>query len=265
MNVKIGASTACMYPEELENSLEKLCAMGIKNTEIFLNSHCELEKDFLNKLKGILDRYGTRCVSLHPYTCAIEPMMLFTYYKRRYVDMLEYHKKYFDAMNFLGAENFILHGNKPQNKFSDEDYFERYEGLYDLGRSFGVTVTQENVARCTGGSLEFLVKMKNALGDKAKFTLDVKQAVRRGYSPYEFVEKLGENIVHIHLSDHNDESDCTKVGLGRLDFGRFYRKLCEKGFCGNLILELYRWGFGNENELLENCQLIESTVLQNAF
>ena len=39
---------------------------------------------------------------------------------------------------------------------------ERYERLYDLGKTFGVTVTQENVSRCTGGNLDFLVKMKKS-------------------------------------------------------------------------------------------------------
>ena len=260
MNVRIGVSTACLYPEETEKSLEKVCSLGIECTEIFVNSDCELEKDFLKGMKNTLDKTNTKCVSLHPYTCGIEPMMLFTYYERRFADMLEYHKKYFDAMNFLGAEKFILHGNKSANKFADEDYFERYERLYDLGRSFGVTVTQENVARCTGGNLDFLVKMKKALGNKAKFTLDVKQAVRKGYSPYEFVEKLGNSITHVHLSDHNDKSDCCLVGDGNLDFPRFLGELGKQNFEGDMVLELYRWGFSDISDLSENYRFIRKVA-----
>lgn len=261
MAFNFGVSTACLYPLETEKALDTVCGYDVDVVEIFINSDCELEKGFLKKMRERLDNTDTKCVSLHPYTCGIEPMMLFTHYDRRFEDMLEYHKKYFEAMNILGAKKFILHGNKPENRFSDEDYFKRYEGLFDLGKSFGVTVTQENVSRCTGGNLDFLVKMKNALGDKAKFTLDVKQAVRKGYSPYEFIEKLGSSIAHVHLSDHNDKTDCGLVGSGNLGVERFLSQLSGCGFDGDVILELYRWGFEDEKELCENYRYLKSFQL----
>ena len=265
MSVRVGVSTACLYPMETEKALLQVCEFSPECTEIFINSDCELEKDFLKGMKNTLEKSGTACASLHPYTCGIEPMMLFTHYERRFTDMLEYHKKYFDAMNYLGAEKFIRHGNKPENKFSDEDYFERYERLYDLGKTFGVTVTQENVSRCTGGNIDFLVRMKNTLGEKAKFTLDVKQAVRKGYSPYEFVKKLGNSIVHIHLSDHNDKTDCGVVGCGNLDFERFLTELKGIGFNGDMVLELYRWGFSDADDLARNYQYIKDTTQKINF
>lgn len=258
--IKAGISTACFYPELTEKALELVCGMGAETTEIFINSHCELENNFLTEMKKTLDASGTSCVSLHPYTCGIEPMMFFTQYERRYSDILDYYKRYFEAMNILGAEYFVLHGNKPQNAFGEEDYFERFEGLFDLGKSFGVTVTQENVSRCVSGDLEFLVRMKKALKDKACFTLDVKQAVRYGCSPYDFVNKLGGSIKHIHISDHNDKTDCGLVGCGRLDFERFLEALKKEGFEGNIILELYRWGFDGPCELEENYRYIKSVI-----
>lgn len=257
MSVKVGVSTACLYPMETEKALMQVCSFKPQCTEIFINSDCELDKAFLKEMKNTLDNSNTQCVSLHPYTCGIEPMMLFTNYERRFSDMLEYHKKYFEAMNILGAKKFILHGNKPQNRISQEDYFKRYERLYDLGREFDIYVTQENVSRCDGGDLDFLVKMKNALGNKAKFTLDVKQAVRKGYSPYEFVKMLGSSIVHIHLSDHNEKTDCGVVGCGKLDFERFLRELKAVGFEGDMVLELYSWGFSDIFELSDNYRFIK--------
>ena len=53
----------------------------------------------------------------------------------------------------------------------DEAYFERFARLQYVAESCGVCVVQENVSRCTGGSLDFLVKMKTTLGDKACFVL----------------------------------------------------------------------------------------------
>lgn len=260
MSVVAGISTACMYPMLTENALQTVCDLDIDCVEIFVNSDCELEESFVKQMKNTLDRTNTKCASLHPFTCGIEPMMLFTYYERRFYDMLEYYKKFFNAMNILGAKVFVLHGNKPQNKFDDQTYFERFEGLYDLGKTFGVTVSHENVSRCTAGDLDFMVKMKNALGDKANFTLDVKQAVRRGFSPYDFVKSLGKNIKHVHLSDHNEKSDCILVGNGKLDFENFYSELKSVGFDGAIVLELYRNGFDKVDDLGENYKFIKKII-----
>ena len=102
--------------------------------------------------------------------------------------------------------------------------------------------------------------MKNALGEKACFTLDVKQAVRKGISPYDFVKKLGNSIKHVHLSDHCEESDCCPVGKGRLDFQRLLKELDNVGFEGDFILELYRWGFKEPCELGENYLFIKKII-----
>lgn len=254
----IGVSTACLYPALTEDALEALCSAGVKHTEIFINSDCEIELDFLTNLKNILDSYGSKCVSLHPYTCGIEPMMFFTHYPRRFYDILEYYKKYFEAMNILGAKNFVFHGNQVKNIIEDNLYFERYLGLYELGCKFGISVSQENVERCTSGSLEFLCRMKKALGDSALFTLDTKQAVRRGYEPYEFLDRLGSSIRHIHISDHDDNADCLPVGKGVLNFKKFLSKLFEIQFDGHLMLELYRNNFDDVSELYDNYVYMKS-------
>ena len=45
--MKIGISTACLYPMLTEKSLEEVGKSGIKDAEIFFNSMGELEKDFV--------------------------------------------------------------------------------------------------------------------------------------------------------------------------------------------------------------------------
>ncbi len=247
-----GISTACLYPKLLENALYELAIRNVDLVEIFFNTHSELEKGFVNQLKSIIDSHGMKVSSIHPYTCGIEPMMFFTQYDRRYLDILDYYKKYFEVMNLLDAKIFVFHGNKLQNPVSDELYFERYKGLYDLGKQYGITVAQENVSRCTSGDLDFLIRMSKALGDSAKFVFDTKQAVRKGYNPYEFLDKIGDKIVHIHLSDHSEKGDCQLIGLGNLEFDKFVNKLIDISFTGSIILELYCSGYKHINDLSEN-------------
>ena len=53
--MEIGASTACFYPLETEKALQRVCDLGFKATEVFMNSPCELEEGFVKNLKSIAD------------------------------------------------------------------------------------------------------------------------------------------------------------------------------------------------------------------
>lgn len=256
--MKIGISTACLYPELLENALKSILERGTNVLEIFINTHSELDKKYLKNLRAMSDSYGAEIVSLHPFTCGIEPMMFFTPYQRRFEDILEYYKLYFEAMNILGAGIFVFHGNNKQNTYPDDKYFERYLSLYNLGKQFGITVAHENVERCTGGHLSFLLKMYEALGDSAKFVLDLKQARRAGENPNDFIKTLRNSIIHIHYSDGGTDGECLKFGEGEFDNATFIDNLRQNNYKNSIILELYRENFIDADDLISNFKLMNS-------
>ena len=147
--------------QQAMQALYDLALSGVSNVEIFINSHSELRRSFVDTMARLLHRFDMTCVSLHPFTCEIEPTMLFSNYPRRADDYLEYCRHYFSAMQQLGAKVFVLHGNKvPAASVNKEMYFERFRRLAELGDSYGVQVAQENVARCTSASLPFLLEME---------------------------------------------------------------------------------------------------------
>lgn len=260
--IRAGVSTACMYPVEVEEAFLQLAKDGVKCMEVFINSDCELKYEFIKNLKKISDFYNVKICSIHPFTCAIEPTMFFTQYPRRFFDALDYYKKYFEAMNILGAEIFVFHGNVVHHNVEESLYFERYKGLYDLGKKFGITVAQENVSRCDSGSLDFNMRMIKALGNDAKFVLDTKQAVRKGYDPYEFLDALGKHIVHVHISDHSEKGDCLLVGEGTLNFDKFINSLIKYSYTGSIILELYSSGYNRYTDLSQNLTYMENCLRQ---
>jgi sugar phosphate isomerase/epimerase len=231
--------------------------------EIFVNTDCELEEDYIRGLRSILDTYGTKCVSLHPYTCPIEPMMFFSNYERRVEDGIKYYRKFFKAMNLLGADIFVFHGNKAVVPVEENLYFERYLKLAQVGREYGVTVAQENVVRCQCNTLHFMVNMVKQLGSDVKFVVDLKQAIRSKVSVYDIIESVGENIAHVHISDHTSEKDCLPVGSGILDMPKLLHALEEKSFNGVLMLELYRNNFSTVDELVNCYQYLENIVINN--
>ena len=179
-------------------------------------------------------------------------MLFFSEYERRVADALEFHRMYFQAMNWLGAEIFVFHGNQAGSSIPQELYFERFYRLAKLGKEFGVTVAQENVSRCTSGSLRFLKEMKRALGDDAHFVLDTKQAIRSKENIFDVVRALGSSIVHVHISDHGERGDCLQIGKGRFDIRRFLRLLRQEGADCSIMLELYRSNFSNLTDLVSN-------------
>ncbi len=258
--MEAGISTACLYPENVEVALAELAKRDVKLVEIFINTHCEMEKSFVLGMKKIIDEYGIRVSSVHPFTCGVEPMMFFTQYERRFLDILEYYKRYFEVMNILGAKTFVFHGNKDQNVFPKEAYFERYAGLWGVGKEFGITVAQENVSRCTSGKLDFLKEMSDYLGSEVAFVLDTKQAYRSDEDSFEFLRELKKKIVHIHFSEYGNKGDCLPYREGEFNSDGFFIALKQLGFQGDIILELYKNGYRDYDALNESYKRMKTSI-----
>jgi sugar phosphate isomerase/epimerase len=245
---------------ELEKAFEQLAQKGVKVIEIFVNTHCELMPPYLSQMLELKNEYGIDVCAVHPFTCPIEPMMLFTRYVRRIADILDYYKRFFDYMNKFGAKYLVFHGNKNDNAVGNDFYFERFAMLQETARAHGVVTLQENVSRCTGGSLDFLKEMAEVLRDDALFVLDTKQAHRAGGDPMEYVGALKDHIKHIHFSDCGEAGDCLKLGDGDYDNAAFFSALANVGFDGCVVLELYRRNFESTEDLFRNYRLLQSAV-----
>ncbi len=247
--MNIGISTSCLYPLETEKSFEKLGEMGIKNTEIFFNAPSEITKDSIKNFNSIKDYYGMKVFSVHPFTSFAEPLFFFSSYERRFGEMLEFYKRYIDAANGLGAEFIAVHGSKLPGDISWETYFERFSILYEEGKKQGIIFAQENVFNHFSQSPDFLRKMKKYMGDDFKMVFDIKQMRKAEYSLSDFLPEFSENIVNIHISDHNENHFCMPPGKGSFDFGNLFGEMKKVDYKGAYIIELYRKNFENTEEL----------------
>lgn len=255
-----GVSTACLYPKPLEESLYDLAVNGVSSVEIFINTHSELKKGFAHGAANLMKRFDVKCVSVHPFTCEIEPLMFFSQYERRMNDILEYYKLYFRFMNIVGAEIFVFHGGKPSSICTKELYCERYSKLWNLGREYGIKVAVENVSRCKSASSAFIKDIAKMLGNEFAFVLDTKQAVRAGEAPSAFVDAAGDKLVHIHISDSGELGDCLPIGKGRFNFRSFFEKVEKVNPDCSMVLELYRSGFSGISELITSYNILDSMV-----
>lgn len=256
MNVKIGVSTASLYPLHVEDAFAEIARLGVKNAEIFANSTREAGEPYITQMCGIRDANGMTVTSFHPFSSPMESVFLFSTYDRRIEEMIEMYSGFFGSMNKLGAKVFVLHGAILSSKCTVSHYLKQFRMLSEVGREYGITVAQENVHYCLSGRLEFLKMMKRELGDNAKFVLDLKQARRSGENPLEYVDALGESIVHCHLSDGDESRDCLPVGKGKFDFSALARRLSAHGYSGAFIVELYRDNYGGFEELKTSVDIL---------
>ncbi|WP_040197691.1 sugar phosphate isomerase/epimerase family protein [Candidatus Soleaferrea massiliensis] len=248
--MELGISTACLYPMQVEQALETLCKSGVKTVEIFFNAPSELHIPYLKQLKIMADIYGVHVKSLHPFTSEIETLFFFTNYERRFRDALDIYKRYFEAANILGSDLLVFHGEKNVPGADQRENWERFRTLYHTGASFGVTVAQENVARCKSHDLSYIRGMREYLGEDVSFVLDSKQAIRSGVKFYDLLDAMGKNIAHIHISDFTENADCLPPGEGTFDFESFFAKMHDNSYHGGIIIELYRNNFQNLQDLI---------------
>ena len=245
--MQIGISSSCFYPLETEKSLVRVGETGAKLTEVFVNSPSELDKSFLKELNLIKNFYGMEIKSLHPFMSFGEGYYIFSDYKRRFTDSLEMYSRFFEATAEIGAKLFVLHGAKIL-VIDKEEYAERLFLLGERAKSFGVSVAHENVVDYVGQDPDFMLYLKNRLSDDFKMVLDLKQARRAKVDPFEFIRKIGENIVHVHVSDFRNGEDCLPPGEGNFDFTKLFREL--NGYEGSYIIELYTHNFDSDKQIV---------------
>lgn len=259
--MEIGASSACFYPLETEKAFLHIAELGFRHSEIFFNCRSELAPSFVSELKKIKDAYGMDIVSIHPYRSFSEGYDFFSSYERRYRDGIDGYKRYFNAAAALGAKYIVMHGAGNRTDISAEEYADRFGKLNEIAHTFGCTVAHENVVHYAGAFPEFMAFMKKQLGDEFKMVLDVKQARRADVDPYEFIKIMGNNIVHVHLSDRDLTHDCIPPSQnGLCNFEKLFTELHKVGYSGRYIIELYSTNFDDRNEIPNSAKYLENIL-----
>ena len=258
--MKIGISTACFYPLETEKALKKIVDKGIECTEVFFNAECELTDEFVRELVRVKDAGVTEIVSLHPTMSLAESFMLFSAYDRRTQQGLDQYRRYGEIAAMLGAKYIIMHGGKDNGILNCEQYCERFLKIAECVREGGGILLQENAAKFRAGELRFLSEMKKHLGKSAEFCLDTKQCIRRGYTPFDAIEEIGENIKHLHISDSTPCDDCLLPKRGNFDFAGMFERLSALGYDGNAVIEVYSKAYESFDEIFESLQNLKENL-----
>ena len=253
--MSLGVSSSCYYPLNTEQALTQLGEAGIKTTEIFFNSNYERTAPFIARLAEIQQRFGINIASFHPSLSFAEPYYFFSEYKRRFDEYREEFKLYYEAAATLGAKYLIMHGDRPceHSKISAEEYCHRFMLIAEDAKAQGVTLLQENVNKFRAQSPDFIKKMRKITGDKVNFCLDIKQAIRAGYTVDEIVGAMSGKICHVHISDHTPTCDCLLPKNGRFNFEEFFKKMKnDQNYFGHYMIEVYSNAYKDTKEICQS-------------
>jgi sugar phosphate isomerase/epimerase len=264
--MKLGISTACYYPLNLEDTLPHIQGAGVQSVEIFLNTESELADEYIDTLGHACSDLGLSVSAIHPYTSGFEHFLFFSGYERREQDGYKLYERYFDAARRLGAKNVHFHGGKADLGYREDAA--RNSGpirrLVEMANSRDVTLCQENVVRCASAHPDYIAALSEQVGDAPLgFTFDIKQALRAKIDPYRMIDAMGDRLCHVHISDSKPGEDCLLPGFGKYDLPKLIGYLAEKQYERDLILEVYSDSYGEVREIRQSLLFLKSLLCYN--
>ncbi len=249
----IGLSTACFFPTETEKSLPHIKSLGFSEIEVFFNAEQELCPDFCRALRASADALGLRVVSVHPHCSAYESFFLLSSYARRREDGLALYTRIAQAGACLGARSVVFHGlSAAHAEHAGLDlpaYVDTLRALVGICKGEGLALAQENVSWCESRDPAFLQRLAEDIPDEFfRFTLDLKQAARAGFSLEAYLSVMAGRLQNVHLSDQSGQESCLLPPAGAVDFAALFARVQAEG-APHLLLEVYSSCYKSIEEL----------------
>lgn len=261
--MRLGISTACFYPQPLEETIDRIASLGFSAIEIFFNTESEYDPSFLDTLKRLTDRNGIDIISIHPYTSLMEGMLLFSNYDRRTQDGLAQYRKYMRAAARLGARYLTFHGERfmvPDTLFDHMDRtYEVYHALCAMAQQEGITLTQENVAWCKSRDPEYLRLLFEHVPE-LRYTLDIKQANRAGQHWSAYLDVIGPRLRNVHVNDYDTTHSCLLPGEGSMDYDVLLNALKRHQYDHQMLIEVYSANFSQDEQVQRSADLLRAKL-----
>ncbi len=261
--MRLGISTACFYPQPIEEAVERIADLGFHAIEIFFNTESEYDVSFLDQLKDATEKHGIDILSIHPYTSLMEGMLLFSAYPRRTEDGFAQYRRYMEAAKYLGAQYLTFHGERFMGEDTLFDHmgraYEVYHRLCAMATEIGITLTQENVAWCKSRDPHYLKLLAEHVPE-LHYTLDLKQGNRAGRHWSEYLAVMGDHLYNIHINDYDAEHSCLLPGEGSMEYTAFQRALQDIGYDRQMLIEVYSSNFSEDTQIIHAAEFLQEKM-----
>jgi len=237
--MRLGLSTAAFYGKwETEEAAAQMSRLPVDCAEVFLQSHSEYSAAFAQTVREEMG--GLACSAVHPL--GHHENFMAQRPPRQKADAFDTFRRILDAGVILGAKTYVYHGrHTPQLNplgWNLEWNAEAVEVMCREAAQRGMVIGWENVFWCQLTEPSRVLEAKRAL-PQVRFTLDIKQAMRAGCDPVEFVYAMGNQLCNVHVCDWDEKGNLCLPGEGVFNFDRLFAALDAVGYGGPVILEPY--------------------------
>ncbi len=224
-------STGSFYPTSTSAALARVARLGFKQAEVTIqdleldyNFHKLVKSHYFEDLRDLARKLGLRVTSLH--APSLSSVQTFSYRARR--DILV---KCLDAGALLGADEVVVHPYHVFRSYEEAcSFFSKESSSIDEStlpglpmtlqhaEELGLTIAMENIAHWYDQAFlndpNNMVRLVSSLEDRIGVDLDIFHS-ELGRTTFEFLEKLRDHIVSIHLCDHTETGERTLPGRGK--------------------------------------------------
>jgi sugar phosphate isomerase/epimerase len=248
--IKVGLSTASVYPLRAEAAFEYAARLGYDGVELMVWS--EAASQDVDAIKKLSERYRVPVLSVHAPCLLISQRV----WGSNPITKLERSVR---AAEELGAQTVVVHPpfrwqRRYADGFSDQvaaleessEVMVAVENMFPFraDRFFGADQTRERMRRRGGGPgpgiSAFAPSYDPLDGNHAHYTLDLTHTSTAGTDALEMAERMGAGLVHLHLCDGSGSpSDEHLVpGRGTEPTAETCELLANSQFAGHVILEV---------------------------
>jgi len=272
--MEIGLSTASYFSKmQIEDAVLDIGAHGVPLCEVFLNSFSEYDPMFIELLAERFASTNVRVFSMHPMIMQFEPQ-LFSVHPLQRDDAWKIFEQVLADGKRLGASHYVMHG--PARLFGGVKNIGLtriapiFAELIALAAQYGNQLTLENVSWCLFNEPSFGLRLLDAMGGgPLRFTLDVKQEVRSGYDPLDYIHAVGSHIVNVHICDaspqENGVAKYEMPGFGHYDFVTMFNELAACGYSGPAFIEVYSDMYREIPELYESYARMQALCARSSL
>jgi sugar phosphate isomerase/epimerase len=249
--IKVGLSTASVYPLRTEAAFEYAARLGYDGVELMV--WAETVSQDIDAIAAMSARYGVPVLSVHAPCLLISQRV----WGANPIPKLERSVR---AAEQLGAQTVVVHPpfrwqRRYADGFSEQvaeleaagDVLVAVENMFPFraDRFFGTGAPSIERMRKRGGTpgpgiSAFAPSYDPLDGNHAHYTLDLSHSATAGTDAIEMARRMGEGLVHLHLCDGNGASTDEHLvpGRGTQPTVEICQMLAASEFAGHVILEV---------------------------
>ncbi|MCV7230289.1 sugar phosphate isomerase/epimerase family protein [Mycolicibacterium komossense] len=249
--IKVGLSTASVYPLRTEAAFEYAARLGYDGVELMV--WAEAVSQDIDAVEKLSKRYEMPVLSVHAPCLLISQRV----WGANPIPKLERSVR---AAEQLGAQTVVVHPpfrwqRRYAEGFSEQvaeleaasDVLVAVENMFPFraDRFFGAGQSSIERMRRRGGGpgvgiSAFAPSYDPIDGEHAHFTLDLSHTATAGTDAVEMAERMGAGLVHLHLCDGNGSSTDEHLvpGRGTQPTVEVCQMLAGSDFAGHVILEV---------------------------